>query len=116
MITEQQVNDFERKAKDDALKAFNELLQTHKSQLAHIADLNQNIRRSRDLMEKWALEAGYKVNWDVFMADFHAVIGDCMECRRKNVGIRKYSDFKGGYMVCDPCMELLHNQLDNYEN
>lgn len=116
MITEKEADAFAEKAKQDALKAFNELLSTHKLQQQQISDLKQKHTEARRVYEKWALDAGYKVDWDKYTAEFHKMIGDCMECKRKGVGLQKYSDFKGGYMVCDNCYDCLHNQLDNYEN
>jgi hypothetical protein len=68
MITEQQVNEFEQKAKDDALKAFNDMLATFKSQSEHIRDLNDKLFRQRALMNEWAREAGYDIDWNNFTA------------------------------------------------
>lgn len=68
MITEKQVNDFEQKAKNDALEGFNDLLSSFKKQDKKAREISDNVAKYKKLLADWAEKAGYQIDWNTFTA------------------------------------------------
>lgn len=111
MITEEQVNAFEQKAKEDALKAFNDMLASFKVQSDQANEIQKNVDAYKKTLSEWAEKAHYRVDWYKYSAKLFAQIGDCKECGKKNVGLLKYNDH--GHNVCERCFDRLCDQFDD---
>lgn len=110
MITEQQIKQYEQKAKDDALKAFCELLMSFKEQTEHARKINQDIKKQKGLLSEWAKKANYKVDWDKFSAKHFEKVGTCTRCGDENIGLLAYNDH--GCNVCELCYDRLNDEFD----
>jgi hypothetical protein len=111
MITESQLDAFEKKTKSDALKAFNDLLETYKAQKGIVDGLSSKLHELKARIEGYAHMAHYQIDWEKLTATEFQNIGDCMSCKQKNVGRVDYNGH--GHWVCEPCDRSLNNEFEN---
>jgi hypothetical protein len=110
MITEKQIKEFEQKAKDDALQAFNNMLSSYQEQVRHFSEIKSNVDKQKKVLSQWADEAHYRIDWNKYTATHHHTIGKCKRCGTENIGLLKYND---DYLVCESCFDRLSDEFDD---
>ena len=108
---ESQVINFEKKIQDDTLKAFNDLLDTYRTQKAVVDELTSKLNAFKVNLESYAKAAHYQVNWESITATKFNKVGECMSCKQKNVGLVDYNGH--GHWVCEICDRCLNNEFED---